>query len=52
MRSIPKVFSGLGDMIPRSLSAITELYRHVFDQVIPTASSEVAEVTKVYENCR
>ncbi|KAL9565320.1 hypothetical protein ACKAV7_010680 [Fusarium commune] len=52
MHSIPKVVSGLDDISPGSLSSITKLYRRVFDQVIPVSSPEVAEMTKLYENCQ
>ncbi|CCT71685.1 related to UDP-N-acetyl-D-mannosamine 6-dehydrogenase [Fusarium fujikuroi] len=52
MHSIPKVVSGLDDISPGSLSSITKLYQRVFDQVIPVSSPEVAEMTKLYENCQ
>ncbi|KAG7411324.1 UDP-N-acetyl-D-glucosamine 6-dehydrogenase [Fusarium oxysporum f. sp. rapae] len=52
MHSIPKVVSGLDDISPGSLSSITKLYRRVFGQVIPVSSPEVAEMTKLYENCQ
>lgn len=52
MRSIPKVVSGLDDVVPGSLSAITRLYGRVFDQVVPVSVPEVAEMTKLYENCQ
>ncbi|KAH3915587.1 hypothetical protein HBH56_076750 [Parastagonospora nodorum] len=51
-RSIPKVVSGLDDITPGSLSAITGLYRTVFDTVIQVSKPEVAEMTKLYENCQ
>ncbi|CAA9963730.1 hypothetical protein PTNB73_08392 [Pyrenophora teres f. teres] len=50
--SIPKVVSGLDDMIPGSLSAITKLYETVFDTVVPVSKPEVAEMSKLYENCQ
>ncbi|CVK97821.1 related to UDP-N-acetyl-D-mannosamine 6-dehydrogenase [Fusarium proliferatum] len=52
MHSIPKIVSGLDDISPGSLSSITKLYQRVFDQVIPVSSPEVAEMTKLYENCQ
>lgn len=51
-RAIPKVVSGLDDITPGSLDAITRLYRSVFDTVIPVSKPEVAEMTKLYENCQ
>jgi nucleotide sugar dehydrogenase len=52
MRSIPKVVSGLDDVVPGSLKAITRLYSRVFDEVVPVSEPEVAEMTKLYENCQ
>ncbi|CAG1993925.1 unnamed protein product [Fusarium graminearum] len=52
MQSIPKIVSGLDDLIPGSLHAIQRVYSHVFDVVIPVSSPEVAEMTKLYENCQ
>ncbi|CAM1503391.1 Fc.00g081670.m01.CDS01 [Cosmosporella sp. VM-42] len=52
MRSIPKVVSGLDDVAPGSLEAITRLYGRVFDHVVPVSKPEVAEMTKLYENCQ
>ena len=51
-RSIPKVISGLDDVVPGSLEAISSLYSAVFDTVVPVSSPEVAEMTKLYENCQ
>ncbi|KAF7561589.1 hypothetical protein G7046_g2552 [Stylonectria norvegica] len=51
-RSIPKVVSGLDDMVPGSLDAIMRLYSQSFDQVIPVSRPEVAEMMKLYENCQ
>ncbi|KAG9187400.1 hypothetical protein G6011_05271 [Alternaria panax] len=51
-RSIPKVVSGLDDVVPGSLNAITRLYETVFDTVIPVSKPEVAEMSKLYENCQ
>jgi nucleotide sugar dehydrogenase len=51
-RSIPKVVSGLDDISPGSLSAVTLLYETVFDTVIPVSKPEVAEMSKLYENCQ
>ncbi|PSN61827.1 nucleotide sugar dehydrogenase [Corynespora cassiicola Philippines] len=51
-RSIPKVVSGLDDIVPGSLNAITRLYEKVFDTVVPVSKPEVAEMAKLYENCQ
>lgn len=45
---IPKVISGL---TPRAMSVITDLYSSVFKTVVPVSSPEVAEMTKLFENC-
>ncbi|KAJ6442486.1 helicase swr1 [Purpureocillium lavendulum] len=50
--AIPKVVSGLDDIIPGSLDLITKLYAEVFDRVVPVSCPEVAEMTKLYENCQ
>ncbi|EFY89589.1 UDP-glucose dehydrogenase/UDP-mannac dehydrogenase, putative [Metarhizium acridum CQMa 102] len=50
--AIPKIISGLDDEVPGSLAAIHKLYSRVFDQVTPVSSPEVAEMTKLYENCQ
>ncbi|TWU73192.1 hypothetical protein ED733_004237 [Metarhizium rileyi] len=49
---IPKIISGLDDEVPGSLAAIHTLYSRVFDRVTPVSSPEVAEMTKLYENCQ
>lgn len=49
---IPKIVSGLDDVIPGSLASITKLYEQVFDRVVPVSKPEVAEMTKLYENCQ
>ncbi|EST07403.1 UDP-glucose/GDP-mannose dehydrogenase, dimerization [Kalmanozyma brasiliensis GHG001] len=46
---IPKVVSGLD---AASLERITELYSRVFTTVVPVSKPEVAEFTKLYENCQ
>ncbi|SNX87753.1 related to UDP-N-acetyl-D-mannosamine 6-dehydrogenase [Melanopsichium pennsylvanicum] len=46
---IPKVVSGLDQS---SLERITELYSRVFNKVVPVSKPEVAEFTKLYENCQ
>ncbi|KAL8391768.1 hypothetical protein RB595_002105 [Gaeumannomyces hyphopodioides] len=51
-RLIPKVISGLDDTCPGSLAAITRLYAPVFDTLVPVSRPEVAELTKLYENCQ
>ncbi|EXJ83232.1 hypothetical protein A1O1_06851 [Capronia coronata CBS 617.96] len=45
---IPKVISGL---TPESLNVIETLYSSVFNQVVPVSCPEVAEMTKLFENC-
>ncbi|KAF5666667.1 hypothetical protein FHETE_6166 [Fusarium heterosporum] len=50
--SIPKIISGLDDLRPGSLDSIKRIYSSVFDTVIPVSSPEVAEMTKLYENCQ
>jgi nucleotide sugar dehydrogenase len=51
-RFIPKVVSGLDDIRSGSLRAITRLYETVFDTVVPVSKPEVAEMSKLYENCQ
>lgn len=50
--AIPKIISGLDDMVPGSLSAIRRLYEQVFDHLVSVTRPEVAEMTKLYENCQ
>ncbi|KAL2752356.1 hypothetical protein ACRALDRAFT_1072320 [Sodiomyces alcalophilus JCM 7366] len=50
--AIPKIVSGLDDVVPGSLDAIVRLYEQVFDHVVPVSRPEVAEMTKLYENCQ
>lgn len=50
--AIPKVVSGLDDVVPGSLDAITKLYSKSFDNVVPVSRPEVAEMMKLYENCQ
>ncbi len=45
---IPKLISGL---TPMSLKAISQIYSKVFETVVPVSKPEVAEMTKLYENC-
>lgn len=49
---IPKIVSGLDDIVPGSLDAITRFYSQSFDQVVPVSRPEVAEMMKLYENCQ
>ncbi|KAH0490794.1 hypothetical protein TgHK011_002246 [Trichoderma gracile] len=49
---IPKVISGLDDVVPGSLSAIKKVYSAVFNEVVPVPKPEVAEMTKLFENCQ
>ncbi|CAG1998886.1 unnamed protein product [Fusarium graminearum] len=52
VKSIPKVISGLDDITPGSLDAISRIYSTIFDSVIPVSKPEVAEMMKLYENCQ
>ncbi len=51
-RSIPKVVSGLDDLVPGSLDRVARLYSTVFERVVKVSKPEVAEMTKLYENCQ
>jgi nucleotide sugar dehydrogenase len=48
MQSIPKVVSGLDES---SLKRCCEIYKTVFDTIVPVSSCECAEMCKLYENC-
>ncbi|EXK27155.1 hypothetical protein FOMG_16407 [Fusarium oxysporum f. sp. melonis 26406] len=50
--SIPKIISALEDLRPGSLDSIMRIYSSVFAAVVPVSSPEVAEMTKLYENCQ
>ncbi|KAK2592805.1 hypothetical protein QQS21_009509 [Conoideocrella luteorostrata] len=50
--AIPKLVSGLDDIAPGSLHVIQKLYCTVFEHVVPVSTPEVAEMTKLYENCQ
>jgi nucleotide sugar dehydrogenase len=52
MHAIPKIISGLDDLVPGSLAAIQRVYEKVFDNVVCVSRPEVAEMTKLYENCQ
>ncbi|KAG8673280.1 hypothetical protein FPOAC2_06723 [Fusarium poae] len=52
VKSIPKIISGLDDIIPGSLDAITRVYSTTFDTIVPVSKPEVAEMMKLYENCQ
>ena len=45
---IPKIISGLDE---ESLAVINNAYSKVFHKVVPVSKPEVAEMTKLYENC-
>lgn len=47
--SIPKIVSGLDDA---SLKSIIRVYSRVFETLVPVSKPEVAEMTKLYENCQ
>ncbi|KAL7920189.1 hypothetical protein ACQKWADRAFT_328894 [Trichoderma austrokoningii] len=49
---IPKIISGLDDVVPGSLDSINKLYSTAFNNVVPVSKPEVAEMTKLYENCQ
>lgn len=46
--SVPKVVSGL---TPVATAAIVSLYQSCYEHVVPVSSPEVAEMTKLHENC-
>lgn len=52
LHSIPKIISGLDDITKGSLQSIQDLYSQVFDKVVTVSKPEVAEMTKLYENCQ
>lgn len=45
---IPKIISGL---TPAALEELTSLYGKVYQQMVPVSKPEVAEMTKLFENC-
>lgn len=52
VQSIPKIISGLDDVVPGSLDAINRIYQTIFDNVVTVTKPEVAEMMKLYENCQ
>lgn len=52
MQSIPKIVSGLDDLVPGSLASIRQAYDRVFENIVSVSRPEVAEMTKLYENCQ
>lgn len=46
------MISGLDDICPGSLDAVTRLYFPIFETLFPVSRPEVAEFTKLYENCQ
>ncbi|TWU73901.1 hypothetical protein ED733_003468 [Metarhizium rileyi] len=50
--AIPKLISGLDDVAPGSLDSIRLAYERVFSRLVPVSCPEVAEMTKLYENCQ
>ncbi|KAF5680198.1 Vi polysaccharide biosynthesis vipA tviB [Fusarium circinatum] len=52
VKSIPKIISGLEDILPGSLDAINRIYSTIFDSVVTVSKPEVAEMMKLYENCQ
>ncbi|TQV92464.1 hypothetical protein V2A60_007153 [Cordyceps javanica] len=51
-RAIPKVVSGLDDVVAGSSDAVARLYERAFDEVVRVSRPEVAEMMKLYENCQ
>ncbi|KAM3505621.1 hypothetical protein MY10362_002833 [Beauveria mimosiformis] len=51
-RAIPKVVSGLDDVVAGSSDAVARLYARAFDEVVQVSQPEVAEMMKLYENCQ
>jgi len=51
-RSISKIISGLDDIVPGSLESISKPYSAVFESIVPVSRPEVAEMTKLCENCQ
>ncbi|OAA46717.1 Nucleotide sugar dehydrogenase [Beauveria brongniartii RCEF 3172] len=51
-RAIPKVVSGLDDVVAGSSNAVARLYARAFDEVVRVSQPEVAEMMKLYENCQ
>lgn len=52
LETIPKIISALDDITPGSLDSIEELYSKVFRSIVKVSKPEVAEMTKLYENCQ
>ncbi|KAF5628149.1 hypothetical protein F25303_10525 [Fusarium sp. NRRL 25303] len=52
VKSIPKIISGLDDILPGSLDAINRIYSTIFDNIVTVSKPEVAEMMKLYENCQ
>lgn len=50
--AIPKIISGLDDIVPGSLERIASLYSSAFKTIVPVSRPEVAEMMKLYENCQ
>ncbi|KAG4430513.1 hypothetical protein IFR05_013999 [Cadophora sp. M221] len=52
LQEIPKLVSGLDNITTGSLTSISILYSKVFSNLVAVSSPEVAEMTKLYENCQ
>jgi nucleotide sugar dehydrogenase len=52
LQSIPKIISGLDDIVPGSQRSIYRVYREIFDTIVQVSKPEVAEMMKLYENCQ
>ncbi|KAH6718864.1 hypothetical protein BKA61DRAFT_712889 [Leptodontidium sp. MPI-SDFR-AT-0119] len=52
LQEIPKLVSGLDNITAGSLASISNLYSKVFSNLVAVSSPEVAEMTKLYENCQ
>lgn len=48
LTQIPKIISGLDEV---AMDKITHIYSQVFEKVVPVTRPEVAEMTKLFENC-
>ena len=46
-KNTPKVIGGI---TPRCTKVVCELYRHVFERIVPVSSTRVAEMVKLLEN--
>lgn len=52
LEDTPKIISGFDDTVPGSLQSIRDLYGRIFRNLVSVSCPEVAEMTKLYENCQ